>query len=80
MGLTSAAGAGDAAPAIDAVRSVLDSDEVTTIVTDAVILSVIRGLERDARPPSEAMPSLTGTWSGQLSPVVLALAHRQPPS
>jgi hypothetical protein len=77
MGIASTVGATGAAPVIDALGAVLDSDEVTTIITVSLVLSVIRGLELNVRPPSAAIPALTGAWSGQPDPVVLALAHRR---
>ena len=46
------------APTIDAVRGVMDADP-TTIVTDPLILVVVRILLRGMPPPSVA---LTGTW------------------
>jgi hypothetical protein len=60
------------APAIDRVDATLDSDEVTTILTASVVLTVVRGLELTAPPPST--PALTGTWADRPNPVVLALA------
>jgi hypothetical protein len=53
------------------------SDEVTTIITEPVILSIVRSLELGMRPPSAAIAALTGTWRGQPNPVVLALANRR---
>jgi hypothetical protein len=77
MGIASTIGTTGAAPVIDALGGVLDSDEVTTIVTAPVVLSVIRGLELNIPPPPAAIPALTGTWNGQPNPAVLALAHRR---
>lgn len=76
MGIASTVGATGAAPAIEALAAVLDGDEVTTIVTATVVLSVIRRLGLHLPPPSAALPALTGTWRGQPDPVVLALVHR----
>jgi hypothetical protein len=77
MGIASTVGATGAAPVIDTLGAVLDGDEVTTIITASVVLSVVRGLELNVRPPSAAIPALTGTWSGQPDAVVLALAHQR---
>jgi hypothetical protein len=77
MGITSTVGAPGIAPVIDVLAGVMDSDEVTSIVTTSVVLSVMRSLDLDTRPPSAAIPALTGTWSGQPDPVVLALATRR---
>jgi hypothetical protein len=76
MGIASTVEATDAAPVIDVLDGVMDSDEVTTIITTPVVLTVIRGLELNTPPPS-TIPALTGTWSGQPNPAVLALAHRR---
>jgi Maltokinase N-terminal cap domain len=76
MRIASTAGA-TGAPVIDTLGGVLDSDEITTIITATVVLSVIRRLELHVPPPSAAIPALTGTWGGQPDPVVLALAHRR---
>jgi hypothetical protein len=77
MGIASTIGATGATPVIDGLGGVLDSDEVTTIITAPVILSVIRGVELNVPPPSAAIPALTGTWNGQPNPVVLATAIRR---
>ncbi|MEV6633726.1 hypothetical protein AB0M54_23535 [Actinoplanes sp. NPDC051470] len=60
-------------PAIGQVDGVLDSDEVTSIISTPLILTVVRGLELTVPPPS-TLPALTGAWPGQPRPIVLALA------
>ncbi len=60
-------------PTIDAVRGVMDADP-TTIVTDPLILVVVRILLRGMPPPSVA---LTGTWRGQPDAVTLAYGYRR---
>lgn len=60
-------------PAVEAVRSVVDGDP-TRIVTDAVELAVVRRLGAGAAADGAA---LTGTWSGQPTPVPLAYASRR---
>ncbi|MBQ1075131.1 hypothetical protein KBX06_18450 [Micromonospora sp. C31] len=60
-------------PPVGAVRSVLD-DDLTVIVTDAVELAVVRRL--DGGTASEGAV-LTGTFSGQSSPLPLAYARRR---
>jgi hypothetical protein len=77
MSIASTVKAPGAPPEIAAVGSVLDSDEVTTIVAAPVVLTVIRRLDLGTRPPSAAVPALTGTWNGQPDPVVLAVALRR---
>jgi hypothetical protein len=76
MVIASTAGRTDVAPVIDALAGVLDNDEVTSIITPSVVLSVVRGLELTAPPPA-AIPALTATWRGQPTPAVLALAVRR---
>ncbi|MFC6016220.1 hypothetical protein ACFP2T_08425 [Plantactinospora solaniradicis] len=64
-------GAEDAdVPVIGAIRRVVE-DEPTLIVTDSVQLAVVRRLDDGNRLPG---PALTGTWSGQPTPVPLAYA------
>jgi maltokinase-like protein len=58
-------------PAIGSVRRVED-DDPTLIVTDSLELGVARCLNGDAGLPSAA--TLTGTWTGQPTPVPLASA------
>jgi hypothetical protein len=77
MSVASTAATPGAAPVIEALRSVLDNDDVTSIVTEPVILTVVRGLVLTVPPPSAAIPALTGTWSGQPDQAVLALAFRR---
>jgi hypothetical protein len=55
-------------PAVTAVRRVVDGNP-TRIVTDSVELGVIRIVDGSASP---AAASLTGTWTGQPSPALLA--------
>jgi hypothetical protein len=57
-------------PAIGSVRRVMESDP-TIIVTDSVELAVVRCLTGSASLPGAA---LTGTWSGQPTPIPLAYA------
>jgi Maltokinase N-terminal cap domain len=57
-------------PAIGPVRRVVENDP-TIIVTDSVELTVVRCLNDSTSRPGAA---LTGTWSGQPSPVPLAFA------
>lgn len=57
-------------PAVDALRRVVD-DDPTLIVTDSVELAVVRRLDRSSRL---AGATLTGTWSGQPTPLPLAYA------
>jgi hypothetical protein len=64
-------GAEDAAvPAATALRRVVE-DDPTLIVTDSVQLSVVRRLDGSNRL---AGATLTGTWSGQPTPLPLAYA------
>jgi hypothetical protein len=61
-------------PAIDSVLQVADHDP-TIIMTDAVELAVVRCVMGKTDPPGDALTgTLTGTWSGQASPVTLAYA------
>jgi hypothetical protein len=57
-------------PAIGSLRRVMESDP-TIIVTDSVELAIVRCLTGSASLPGAA---LTGTWSGQPTPVPLAYA------
>ena len=57
-------------PAIGSVRRVVENDP-TIIVTDSVELAIVRCLKRSTGLPGAA---LTGTWSGQPTPLLLAYA------
>jgi hypothetical protein len=57
-------------PAVGPVRRVVDNDP-TIIVTDPVELTIVRRLDSGIRVPGA---TLTGTWSGQPTPVPLAYA------
>lgn len=57
-------------PAVDALYGVV-GDDPTLIVTDSVQLAVVRRLDGSDRL---AGVTLTGTWSGQPSPLPLAYA------
>jgi hypothetical protein len=57
-------------PAFDAIRRVVEGDP-TLIVTDSVQLTVVRRLDAGDRLPGA---TLTGTWSGQPTPLPLAYA------
>jgi hypothetical protein len=63
--------AGGELPAAGAVRRVVDGDPAV-IVTDSVELAVVRIIDGNS-PPSGA--TLTGTWTGQPAPVLLAYAR-----
>jgi hypothetical protein len=65
------AGGGDA-PAVGALRRVVDEDDPTLIVTDAVELAVVR---RPGGGPGAVGVALTGTWPGQDSALPLAYAR-----
>ena len=73
--VASTAGAAGAAPVIEAVDDVLDGDEATSVVTAAVILSVVRRPGPGVPSESAPLPALTGAWAEQPGPVVLALAE-----
>lgn len=60
-----------AAPAVDAVRQVVDGDP-TVVVADGVELTVVRVIDEDGKP---ADASLTGSWPGLSAPVPLASAR-----
>ncbi|MGC4765933.1 CG0192-related protein [Micromonospora sp. DT46] len=60
-------------PPVGAVRRVVE-DDLTVIVTDSVELAVVR--RPDGGTASEGAV-LTGTWSGQASPLPLAYARRR---
>jgi hypothetical protein len=77
MGIATTAGLASTVPEIEAIDGVLDGEGVTAIVTAPVVLSVMRCLDLDARPPSAAIPALTGIWNGQPDPVALATAVRR---
>ena len=69
----SVAGSGTAtAPAVDAVARVVDEDP-TVIVTDSVELAVMRVLADSGAEPDGRL-TLTGTWDGQATPLLLARA------
>ena len=57
-------------PAIGSVRRVVDNDP-TIIVTDLAELTIVRCLDGSTSAPGA---TLTGTWSGQPTPVPLAYA------
>jgi hypothetical protein len=57
-------------PAIGSVRRVV-ADDPTRIVTDSLELAIIRRLNGSTEPTGA---TLTGTWSGQPTPVLLAFA------
>jgi hypothetical protein len=57
-------------PAIGAVRRVVE-DDPTIVVTDPVELAIVRCLKGSTSLPGA---TLTGTWSGQVTPVPLAYA------
>jgi hypothetical protein len=57
-------------PAIGSVRRVIENDP-TIIVTDPVELAIVRCLKDSTSLPGA---TLTGTWSGQPTPVPLAYA------
>jgi hypothetical protein len=66
-------GKGDA-PVIDALLSVEDGDP-TVIMADAVELSVVRILDVSDKAAAPGELTLTGTWPGQPSAVILASAR-----
>jgi hypothetical protein len=70
MDIASTAAEGASVPATHEIDRVDDGDP-TTVVTDAVVLSLIRRLG-DTVALSGAV--LTGTWAGQSDPVRLASA------
>jgi hypothetical protein len=70
MTVTSSGAAAADIPAVDAIRRVEDGDR-TLIVTDSVELVVIRRLDGDNQTGAA---TLTGTWSGQPTPLLLAYA------
>ncbi|GAA3735494.1 hypothetical protein GCM10022225_17680 [Plantactinospora mayteni] len=57
---------------VQVIRRVVEDDERTTIVTDAVELAVVRRPGAGAEGPSTA--TLSGTWPGQPTPLPLAYA------
>lgn len=77
MGIASTVGTTGAAPVIDPLGGGVDGEDVTSIVTAPAFLSVIRRLDPTGSIPPARIPALTGTWSGQPSPVVLAFAIRR---
>ncbi|MCM0676409.1 hypothetical protein NCC78_17195 [Micromonospora phytophila] len=74
--IVTAGGVGDTAPAVGALRRVVE-DDGTLIVTDSVELTVVRrpaaGTTDGGTGPADAM--LTGTWPGQPAPLPLAYAR-----
>jgi hypothetical protein len=56
--------------------TVIDGQRATTVSTGGLELVVVRVLDPGAatRPGSAGAPALTGTWSGQTRPVLLARA------
>jgi hypothetical protein len=70
MTVTGSGGQDAAIPAVDALRRVVD-DDPTLIVTDSVELAVVRCLDGSS---GLAGATLTGTWSGQPTPLPLAYA------
>ncbi|WP_121395721.1 hypothetical protein [Micromonospora sp. M71_S20] len=61
-------------PPVGAVRRVVDEGDLTLVVTDSVELAVVR--RPDGGTASDGAV-LTGTWSGQPSPLPLAYARRR---
>jgi hypothetical protein len=70
MTVTGSGGQDADASALDAVRRVVE-DDPTLIVTDAVAQAVVRRLDGSS---GLAGATLTGTWSGQPTPLPLAYA------
>ena len=68
MLVTGSGAEGATVPAVTAVRRVVDGDP-TFVVTDSVELGVVRTVDGKGSP---AHATLTGTWTGQPSPVLLA--------
>ena len=62
------------APVINAIVRVDDSDP-TLIVTDTLELAVSRVLDGTRGTGHDELAILTGTWSGQVAPVLLARVH-----
>jgi Maltokinase N-terminal cap domain len=62
------------APPISAIVRIDDADP-TLIVTDSVELAVSRVLDRTGLAAESERAVLTGTWSGQVTPVLLAKAR-----
>lgn len=62
------------APAINAIVRVDDCDP-TLVVTDSVELAVSRVLNGTRGTGQDERAVLTGTWSGQVAPVLLARVH-----
>lgn len=73
MGITATAADPDAGPQVELLSPGRDDDEVTTVETTAAILTVVRHPGPGAPEPG-SVPALLGTWTGQMDPVVLALA------
>lgn len=71
MSVTGSGGHNADVPAVGALRRVVEDDDLTLIVTDSVELAVVRRLDSSRVLPDA---TLTGTWSGQPSPVLLAYA------